>query len=77
MASFPVDQSDQIILVTDNGRLIRCPIGDVRIAGRMTQGVTLFKVDADERVVSVSRVGDMGDDEEAADEGVDEVVDQE
>ena len=52
VAAFPVEPTDQIMLVTDAGKLIRCPIDDVRIAGRKTQGVTLFRVDSDERVVS-------------------------
>jgi DNA gyrase subunit A len=62
VASFPVDHSDQIMLVTDGGQLIRCPIDDVRIAGRNTQGVRIFKTDAVERVVSVERVSE-GEDE--------------
>ena len=47
VASFPVDDSDQIMLVTDAGQLIRCPVDDVRIAGRNTQGVRIFKTDAE------------------------------
>lgn len=54
VASFPVVATDQIVLVTDAGKLIRVPVNQVRIAGRATQGVTLFKVDLDEKVVSVS-----------------------
>jgi DNA gyrase subunit A len=65
VASFPVDHSDQIMLVTDGGQLIRCPIDDVRIAGRNTQGVRIFKTDADEHVVSVERISEV---EEEADE---------
>jgi len=61
VATFPVAASDQIMLVTDGGQLIRCPVDDIRIASRSTQGVTLFKVDEDERVVSVARLGDVGD----------------
>src|SRR5262245_54044203 len=60
VASFPVAQSDQIMLVTDGGQLIRCPVGDVRIAGRNTQGVRIFKTDAEERVVSVEHIPDDG-----------------
>ncbi|MCU0955546.1 MAG: DNA gyrase subunit A [Hyphomicrobium sp.] len=67
VASFPVDHSDQIMLVTDGGQLIRCPIDDVRIAGRNTQGVRIFKTDAVERVVSVERVSE-GDGEDEAGE---------
>lgn len=56
VASFPVEELDQIMLVTDAGKLIRCPIHDVRIAGRRTQGVTIFRIADDERVVSVSHI---------------------
>jgi DNA gyrase subunit A len=65
--SFPVVASDEVVLVTDGGQLIRCPINKVRIAGRSTQGVTLFKVAKGEKVVSVSRIteDEAGDDEEA------------
>jgi len=60
------------MLVTDAGKLIRCPIHDVRIAGRRTQGVTIFRVADDERVVSVSHIpGDkLGEDMEEEGEGV-------
>ena len=56
VASFPVEDSDQIMLVTDGGKLIRCPVDDVRIAGRNTQGVRIFKTEDDEKVVSVERI---------------------
>ncbi len=62
VAAFTVDPGDQIMLVTDGGKLIRCPVGDIRIAGRSTRGVTLFRVAADEHVVSVARLADMGED---------------
>jgi DNA gyrase subunit A len=58
VASFPVNHRDQIMLVTDRGQLIRCPVDDIRIAGRKTQGVLLFKVDEGESVVSVTRLAD-------------------
>jgi DNA gyrase subunit A len=60
VASFPVAHSDQIMLVTDRGQLIRCPVDDIRIAGRKTQGVVLFKTEEGERVVSVTRLGEDG-----------------
>ena len=73
VATFQVETTDQIMLVTDNGQLIRCPVHDIRIASRRTQGVTLFKVDEDERVVSVARLGDVGEaDEELGEEEGDE-----
>ncbi len=66
VASFPVAASDQIMLVTDGGTVIRCPVGDIRIAGRRTQGVTLFHTAEGERVVSVARLdeGSEAEDEE-------------
>jgi DNA gyrase subunit A len=48
VASSPVEDSDQIMLVTDAGKLIRCPVDDVRIAGRSTQGVRIFKTEESE-----------------------------
>jgi len=71
-AAFPVDGADQIMLVTDAGQLIRCPVDDIRIAGRRTQGVTLFRVDEEERVVSVARLRDVGDGENGDDEDDDD-----
>jgi DNA gyrase subunit A len=56
VASFPVEEADQIMLVTDGGKLIRVPVDDVRIAGRNTQGVRIFRTDEDEKVVSVERI---------------------
>ena len=56
VASFPVEDTDQIMLVTDHGKLIRTPIDDVRIAGRNTQGVRIFRTEEEEKVVSVERI---------------------
>ena len=61
-ASFPVEAEDEIIMVTDGGQLIRTGVDQVRIAGRKTQGVTLFRVAEGESVVSVSCFRDMNDD---------------
>ncbi len=58
VASFPVEQSDQLVMVSDGGQLIRTTVVDIRIAGRNTQGVTLFKTAEDEHVVSVTRLSD-------------------
>ena len=58
VASFPVEDSDQIMLVTDAGQLIRCPVEDIRIAGRSTQGVIVFDTAEDEHVVSVEHITD-------------------
>lgn len=70
VASFPVEKNDQIMLVTDNGQIIRCPIDDIRIAGRRTQGVTIFRVGEDEKVVAVSRIPAGDEDEEGIEEGL-------
>ena len=56
VASFPVEESDQIMLVTDGGQLIRCPVDGIRIAGRATQGVIVFSTAEGERVASVERL---------------------
>jgi DNA gyrase subunit A len=56
VAVFPVEESDEVMLVTDCGKLIRCPVDGVRITGRATQGVILFRVEKDEKVVSAVRL---------------------
>ncbi|MGL4558974.1 MAG: DNA gyrase C-terminal beta-propeller domain-containing protein, partial [Afipia sp.] len=56
VASFPVEDSDQIMLVTDAGQLIRCPVEGIRVAGRSTQGVIVFDTAEDEHVVSVEHI---------------------
>ncbi len=58
VASFPVEDNDQIMLVTNGGQLIRCPVDGIRIAGRATQGVIVFSTAEGEEVVSVSRISD-------------------
>ncbi len=63
VASFGIEDNDQIMLVTNAGKLIRCPIDGVRIAGRNTQGVRIFKTDEAEKVVSVEHIPDDGTDE--------------
>ncbi|MGL5139609.1 MAG: DNA gyrase subunit A, partial [Beijerinckiaceae bacterium] len=63
IASFPVGDADQIMLVSDGGQLIRCPVGQIRIAGRSTQGVIVFDTHETEKVVSVERISE-GDEEE-------------
>jgi DNA gyrase subunit A len=64
VASFPVESSDQIMLITDRGKLIRCPVTDIRIAGRNTQGVMLFRIGDGESVVSAAHIADSGEDED-------------
>ena len=67
IASFPVDDSDQIMLVTDAGKLIRVPVQSdneqIRVMGRSTQGVTVFSTAEGERVVSAERITDVGESE--------------
>jgi DNA gyrase subunit A len=58
VASFPVEESDQIMLVTDGGQLICCPVDGIRIAGRSTQGVIVFSTAEGERVASVERLSE-------------------
>ena len=64
VASFPVEDNDQIMLVTDGGQLIRTPVEGIRVAGRNTQGVTIFRTREGEKVVSVERIEDIGDEDE-------------
>lgn len=65
IASFPVEDSDEIMLVTDGGQLIRCPINGVSIVGRGTQGVRIFNTADDENVVSVEHIGEVENDDDA------------
>jgi DNA gyrase subunit A len=65
VASFPVQGQDEILLVTDQGQLIRCPVEQVRTAGRNTSGVTIFRTAEDEHVVSVERLEGEGGEVEA------------
>lgn len=70
VGSFPVEERDQIMLVTDGGQLIRVPIDGIRIAGRSTQGVTVFKTGKGEQVVSVDHISDVDEDDEIDDEDI-------
>ena len=58
VGSFPVEESDQVMLVTDAGKLIRTPVAGIRIAGRSTQGVIVLNTAEDEHVVSVERLSE-------------------
>ena len=64
VASFTVARGDHILLASDGGRVMRCPVGDIRLAGRSTQGVVVFRCEEGETVVSVTRLEakTMGDD---------------
>jgi DNA gyrase subunit A len=59
-ASFPVEEFDEILLVTDQGQLIRTPVAQVRVISRNTSGVTIFRTQENEHVVSVERLADQG-----------------
>ena len=63
VASMPVPHDAHIMLVTDGGKLIRMRVADIRIAGRSTMGVILFRLDKNEKVVSATCVTDIEDDE--------------
>jgi DNA gyrase subunit A len=77
VSSFPITDDKDIMMVTDGGKLIRMPVDDIRIAGRKTQGVILFRTADDEKVVSVTKLdADDGTDEEIEEEN-DNVVDSE
>ena len=62
--SFPVSNDDDIMLITDNGQIIRCPVHGIRVAGRRTQGVIIFRVSDDETVAAVSRIEASQDDDD-------------
>jgi DNA gyrase subunit A len=62
VASFPVESSDELMLVTDGGQLIRCPVEGIRTTGRNAQGVRVIDTAKDEHVVSVERISDDGED---------------
>ncbi|TPI50106.1 DNA gyrase subunit A [Mesorhizobium sp. B2-9-1] len=68
VATFPVGNDDQIMLVSDGGTVIRVPVNGIRFASRATKGVTIFNTAEGEKVVSVERISEPQSDEEA--EGV-------
>jgi len=64
IAAFPVEESDDLMLISDQGQIIRVAVSGISIQGRSAQGVTVFRVDEGERVVSVERIAEVS--EEAA-----------
>ncbi len=74
VAAFPVEDGDQIMLVSDGGQLIRVPVGGIRIASRATKGVTIFSTAKDEKVVSVERISEPEGDEDDASAAEDDAV---
>jgi DNA gyrase subunit A len=65
VASFPVEDADQLMLITNGGQTIRVPVDGIRITGRGTQGVTVFSTAREEKVVSVERISEDDEDEAA------------
>ena len=63
VGSFNVKDSDEVMLVTNGGQIIRMPVEDVRFVGRQTQGVTLFRIEDSEEVVSAAIIRDAGEEE--------------
>ncbi len=64
VGAFPVDDSDDLMLITNQGQTIRVPMGKISIQRRSAQGVTVFRLDDGERVVSVERIADSSGDSE-------------
>ncbi|WP_092495614.1 DNA gyrase subunit A [Faunimonas pinastri] len=70
VASFPAEHTDQIMLVTNGGKVIRVPVDGIRVAGRSTQGVTVLNTAPGEKVVSVEHISDPGEEDEMIEEAV-------
>lgn len=70
VASMPANMNDEIMLITNNGKLIRCKLDSVRITGRSTSGVILFKTEKDERVVSASLIAETSEEEAQVEEDI-------
>lgn len=66
VAAFTVIDTDQVVMVSDGGQIIRCPVNHISVVGRSSRGVSVFNTSDDERVVSVSRLGEIDDDEDEA-----------
>lgn len=67
VATFPVEDDNQIMLVSDKGQVIRVPVGGIRMAGRATKGVTIFSTGKKENVVSVDRISEPSDEDDEVD----------
>ena len=74
VALFPVEASDQILLVSDGGQLIRVPVHGIRLAGRSTKGVTIFNTADGEKVVSVERISETESEDENGNGGAEEAA---
>ena len=64
VGSLQVHNDDKIMIITDTGRVIKCPVVNIRASGRNTKGVRLMRVEEDERVVSVARVIEQDEEED-------------
>ncbi len=74
VASFPVTPAEHLMLVTDQAKLIRTDVTEIRVAGRNTQGVTIFRVAENEHVVSAARIDESDDEDESAEsEGAEQI----
>jgi DNA gyrase subunit A len=69
-----VTEEDQLMLVTNGGKIIRLRIKDIRVIGRNTQGVRLIDLDEGERVVSLARLAEKEDEDESGEEGEEQPV---
>ena len=74
VASFPVEESDQLMLVSDRGQLIRVPVDGIRFSSRASKGVRIFSTGAGEKVVSVERISEPEGDEPGEIEGSDTIT---
>ncbi len=72
VAVMPVGMLDELMLITNSGKLIRCKLESVRVTGRNTSGVILFKTEAEEKVVSVSLIAESKDDKEEGEDTIEE-----
>ena len=66
--SFSIEDEDQLMIVTDGGQLIRCPVRNISIVSRSARGVTVIRVKDEERVVSVERIEDSDEEDDTGSE---------
>jgi DNA gyrase subunit A len=71
VASFPAHNGEQLMLVTDQAKMIRMNVGDTRVIGRNSAGVRLFDVAENEHVVSAARIEESGEEDGDASEAMD------
>jgi DNA gyrase subunit A len=71
-----VEETDEIMLITSGGILVRTRVNEISIVGRNTQGVRVIRLDKKEKVVGVDRVDGLPDEDDAIEEGVEEIGEQ-